>query len=72
MMLGGALAPAAYRYAVEGMVRFAFARLSAGDYRTLLTACASDVEHTFPGSTPSAAPATARRASNIGLGACSG
>ena len=48
-MLGGALAPAAYRYAVEGMVRFAFARLSAGDYRTFLTACASDVEHALGG-----------------------
>ena len=49
VMLGGALAPAVYRYAVEGVVRFAFARLSAGDYRTLLMACASDVEHTFAG-----------------------
>ena len=47
--IGSAVAPTAYRYAVEGVVRFAFARLSAGDYRTLLSACASDVEHTFAG-----------------------
>ena len=47
--IGSAVAPTAYRYAVEGVVRFAFARLSAGDYRTLLMACASDVEHTFAG-----------------------
>ncbi len=49
VVLGGAMAPAAYRYAVEGVVRFAFGRLSAGDYRTMLMACASDVEHTFAG-----------------------
>ncbi len=49
VMIGGAMAPTAYRYAVEGVVRFAFSRLSAGDYQTLLKACASDVEHTFSG-----------------------
>lgn len=49
VVLGGAMAPAAYRYAVEGVVRLAFGRLSAGDYQTLLMACASDVEHTFSG-----------------------
>ena len=49
VVLGGAMAPAAYRYAVEGVARFAFGRLSAGDYRTMLMACASDVEHTFSG-----------------------
>lgn len=49
VVLGGALMPAAYRYAVEGVVRLAFGRLSAGDYETLLMACASDVEHTFSG-----------------------
>ncbi len=49
VVLGGAVAPTAYRYAVEGVVRFAFSRLSAGDYQTLLMACAPDVEHTFSG-----------------------
>ncbi|CAA9443818.1 MAG: hypothetical protein AVDCRST_MAG01-01-3892 [uncultured Rubrobacteraceae bacterium] len=49
VVLAGAVAPAAYHYAVEGVVRFAFGRLSAGDHRTLLRACASDVEHTFAG-----------------------
>lgn len=47
--ISSAVAPTAYRYAVERVVRFAFARLSAGDYQTLLMACASDVEHTFAG-----------------------
>ena len=49
VVLGGALAPTLYRYAVEGVVRLAFGRLSAGDYQTLLVACAADVEHTFSG-----------------------
>jgi len=49
VVLGGAMVPAAYRYTVEGVVRLAFGRLSAGDYQTLLMACASDVEHTFSG-----------------------
>ena len=49
VVLAGAVAPAAYRYAMEGVVRFAFRRLSNGDYRTLLAACAPDVEHTFAG-----------------------
>ena len=49
VVLGGAVAPAAYRHAVEGAVRLAFGRLSKGDYRTMLTACAPDVEHTFSG-----------------------
>ena len=48
-LVGATMAPAAYRYAVEGVVRLAFGRLSAGDYQTLLKACASDVEHTFSG-----------------------
>jgi ketosteroid isomerase-like protein len=49
VVLGDAMVPAAYRYAVEGVVRVAFGRLSAGDYQTLLMACASNVEHTFSG-----------------------
>ncbi|WP_047865469.1 nuclear transport factor 2 family protein [Rubrobacter aplysinae] len=34
------------------MVRFSFDRLSAGDYETLLKACAPNVEHVFPGEHP--------------------
>ncbi len=49
VVLGGALLPVAYRYAIEGVVRLAFGRLSAGDYQTLLKACAPNVEHTFSG-----------------------
>ncbi len=48
-MLAGAIVPAVYRYAIERIVRSAFSSLSAGDYQTLLSACASDVEHTFSG-----------------------
>jgi len=49
VVLGGAMVSAGYRYAVAGVVRLAFGRLSAGDYHTLLMACAADVEHTFSG-----------------------
>lgn len=52
VVLGGAVAPVAYRYAVEQAVRFSFDRLSAGDHETLLKACAPDVEHVFPGNHP--------------------
>jgi len=50
--VAGAVAPVLYRYATERVVRFNIGRLNVGDYKILLKACASDVEHTFSGAHP--------------------